>query len=66
MIEAQDGLEALEKLAEAPEIRFVIADLKMPRVDGFELITEIRKRQLHYIYTLVQIHCDDEETMVKP
>ncbi len=65
VIEAQDGQEALEKLAVFPEIRFVITDLKMPRVDGFELITEIRKRQLHYVYILVQTHRDDEETMVK-
>lgn len=43
----------------------MITDLKMPRMDGFALITEIRKKQLHYIYTLVQTHRDDEETQVK-
>ena len=65
VIEAQDGQEALEKLAVDPEIRFVITDLKMPRLDGFGLITEIRKKQLHYIYILVQTHLDDEEALVQ-
>jgi len=65
LVEAEDGQEALEKLAVDPEIRFVITDLKMPRLDGFALITEIRKTQLHYIYILVQTHCDEEEALVK-
>ncbi len=65
VIEALDGLEALEKLAADPEIRLVITDLKMPRMDGFALITEIRKKQLHYIYILVQTYRDDEETLEK-
>jgi len=65
IIEALDGQEALEKLAIDPEIRLVITDLKMPRLDGFELITEIRKKQLHYIYILVQTHCDDEKSLEK-
>ena len=65
VIEAQDGQEALEKLAVDPEIRFVVTDLKMPRLDGFGLITEIRKIQLHYVYILVQTHREDEETLEK-
>ncbi|MCX5874746.1 MAG: response regulator [Deltaproteobacteria bacterium] len=65
VIEALDGLEALEKLAADPEIRLVITDLKMPRMDGFALITEIRKKQLHYVYILVQTYREDEETLVK-
>lgn len=39
--------------------------LKMPKVDGFGLITEIRKKQLHYVYILVQTHREDEEALVK-
>lgn len=65
VVEALDGREALEKLAIDPEIRLVITDLKMPRLDGFELISEIRKRQLHYIYILVQTHCEDEDSLEK-
>jgi len=65
VIEAVDGQEALEKLLSSPEIRFVITDLVMPRLDGFALISEIRRRQLHYIYILVQTHSDDEDSLAK-
>ncbi|MFA6499542.1 MAG: hypothetical protein WC256_05070 [Desulfurivibrionaceae bacterium] len=40
-------------------------DLKMPRLGGFGLISEIRKIQPHYVYILVQTYRGDEETMVK-
>lgn len=41
-VEAADGLEALEKLAADPEIRLIITDFEMPRMDGLQLVQEIR------------------------
>jgi diguanylate cyclase (GGDEF)-like protein len=44
VFEAGDGLEALAVLEEHPRIRLVVTDYNMPHMDGFELISEIRKR----------------------
>jgi len=41
---ANNGVQALEKLAQHPEIKMVITDLEMPEMDGIELTNEIRKR----------------------
>lgn len=42
---AEDGQKALEKYREeAPDI--IILDIKMPKMDGFEVLTEIRKKDL--------------------
>ena len=38
VLEATDGEEALEMLAENPHITLVISDLMMPRLDGLELL----------------------------
>lgn len=43
VIEAEDGKDAMDKLAEHNDIRLVIADYKMPRMDGSELVSRIRK-----------------------
>jgi chemosensory pili system protein ChpA (sensor histidine kinase/response regulator) len=40
---AADGVEAQERLAEA-SVDTVITDLEMPRMNGFELIQELRRR----------------------
>jgi chemosensory pili system protein ChpA (sensor histidine kinase/response regulator) len=39
---ASDGMEALEKITTSP-YDLIITDLEMPRMHGYELITEIRK-----------------------
>jgi CheY-like chemotaxis protein len=40
--EAGDGVEALERLASMHRVAVVVADLNMPRLDGLELIWEMR------------------------
>lgn len=40
---AGDGVEALTVLNEHPDIRLVITDHNMPNMDGFQLVSEIRR-----------------------
>lgn len=42
VVEAPDGVDALTRLREAGPFSLVLADLNMPRMDGLELIWEIR------------------------
>ncbi len=43
VIQAQNGVEALEKLQLYPEIQIVVSDLEMPRMNGFELLGNFRQ-----------------------
>lgn len=44
-IKAYDGLEALEALTSDPEIKLVIIDIMMPRLDGLSAIMKIREKR---------------------
>jgi PAS domain S-box-containing protein len=44
VVEAENGLVALEKLATTQPM-MILLDLMMPEMDGFEMITELQKRE---------------------
>ena len=43
-LDAEDGVAALEVIAANPDIKLVITDFQMPRMDGIELVREIRAK----------------------
>jgi len=43
VVQAQNGVEALEKLQQHPQVDLVISDLEMPRMNGFELLSNLRQ-----------------------
>ncbi|MBF0328846.1 MAG: response regulator [Nitrospirae bacterium] len=44
VVAAEDGAEALEKLAADSGIKLVVSDMNMPKTTGLELVKEVRKR----------------------
>jgi diguanylate cyclase (GGDEF)-like protein len=44
VLEATDGVQALEVLDANPDVTLVITDYEMPRMDGIELVSNIRDR----------------------
>ena len=47
VIEAVDGMNALEILAREPDVVLVLTDLYMPRMDGLALLRNLRRDQKH-------------------
>jgi two-component system chemotaxis response regulator CheY len=47
VIEAVDGMNALDILAREPEVVLVVTDLYMPRMDGLALLRNLRRDQKH-------------------
>ncbi len=59
---AEDGAEALERCLAEP-FDLVIAGLVMPRLDGFGLISEIRRRSLELEVMVVSQHSDAQSAV---
>ncbi len=60
---AKDGQEAIEVLAQHPEIDFIITDHDMPRKDGIALTWEIRKHFDRSQITILGLSGSNDKTM---
>jgi hemerythrin-like metal-binding protein len=65
VLEATNGAEALALCKADSEIRLMVTDLKMPGMDGYELIKKIREEQFRYIYIVVVSSLGDKADIVK-
>ena len=50
---AENGIEAMEKLAATPGIGMVISDMNMPLVSGIELFRELRSQGINLPFILL-------------
>ena len=55
---ARDGVEALERVAERPEIDLVVTDINMPRMDGLTLIERLAADERRLSTVIVSAYGD--------
>ena len=59
VVEAEDGLDALEKLS-ADKVDLIIADWQMARMDGLELLRELRKIDAYANAPVIMVSARDD------
>lgn len=60
LIDAHDGVEAIRQL-ENNSIDLLITDLKMPNMDGFELIQEVRSRVENKLMPIIMLTGESDD-----
>ncbi|WP_065187282.1 response regulator [Shewanella woodyi] len=63
VIEADDGLSALEILKSQPDITLLITDYNMPGLDGFGLILKVRESFTREELAIIGLSSDDDESL---
>lgn len=66
VIEAENGVEALEKLKQDSTVRIIISDWMMPKMDGIELLKAIRQSDVgRYIYFILLTGKTEREAVIE-
>lgn len=58
-----DGVQALQTFKENPDIKLVITDANMPNMDGFELITELRRSYDSHSLVIIGLSSTTEKSI---
>ncbi|NPV01151.1 MAG: response regulator [Brevinematales bacterium] len=64
VLEAEDGVQGLKVYQENPDINLIIADYDMPKMDGFQLLNEIRAKHGKDEVTIIILSGESNEDIV--
>lgn len=59
VLEAENGKQALQVMKEHPDVRLCITDYNMPEMDGFELISELRRDKSREELAIIGVSGED-------
>ncbi len=61
VLEAGDGVAALEVLAQAPKVHLIVCDVNMPNMDGITFVTQVKQHARHRFIPVVMLTTEGEE-----
>lgn len=61
VLEAGDGLAALEALNKAPKVHLIVCDVNMPNMDGITFVTQIKQHPRHRFIPVVMLTTEGED-----
>ena len=65
VVQAEDGLDALDKLAGAPSVELVIADINMPRMNGLDLIEKIKSQERYKSLAVLMLTSEGQPALIE-
>ena len=63
VITANDGIEALDIIKQNEDIQLILTDYEMPRLDGFQLVSEVRKNYPKDVMAIIGLSANTNETL---
>jgi two-component system chemotaxis response regulator CheY len=64
VLEAANGLEALEQLERNPDVELMLVDWNMPQMNGFDLLRAVRSQHAYDAVRILMVTSESESTQV--
>jgi len=64
VVEADNGVAALEQLRRFPEVGLMLLDWNMPEMDGFELLQKVRSQRSYDSVRILMVTSESESAQV--
>jgi two-component system chemotaxis response regulator CheY len=64
VLEASDGLEALEQLKQNPDVKLMLVDWNMPQMNGFDLVRAVRAQRTYDAVRILMVTSEAQSEQV--
>jgi len=65
ILEAANGVEALEQLTSNPDIAIILSDVNMPEMNGIELVARVRESKDKGSLPIIMVTTEGGEAMIE-
>jgi two-component system chemotaxis response regulator CheY len=65
IIEAVDGVDAMAKLTASPDIRLIVCDVNMPRMNGIEFLESMKKESKGAGVSVVMLTTEGQTELIQ-
>jgi two-component system chemotaxis response regulator CheY len=65
ILEAGNGLEALEQLTSNPDIGIILSDVNMPEMNGIEFVAKVRESKDKTSLPIIMVTTEGGEAMIQ-
>lgn len=61
VLEAGDGVEALEQLEKAGKVNLIVSDVNMPNMDGIAFVTKVKQHPRHKFTPVIMLTTEGQD-----
>lgn len=61
VLEAGDGMEALQRLEATPKVHLIVSDVNMPRMDGITFVKQVKQHARHKFTPVIMLTTEGQE-----
>lgn len=61
VLEARDGVEALEQLDKAGKVHLIVSDVNMPNMDGIAFVTKVKQHPRHKFTPVIMLTTEGQD-----
>lgn len=61
VLEAGDGVEALEQLDKAGKVHLIVSDVNMPNMDGIAFVTKVKQHPRHKFTPVIMLTTEGQD-----
>jgi len=65
VLEAHDGLHALDELEKVGRVNLILSDVNMPRMDGITFVHKLKAHPRHRFTPVVMLTTEDQDAMIE-
>jgi two-component system, chemotaxis family, chemotaxis protein CheY len=65
VIEANDGMDGIQKLDSTPDVALVVSDVNMPRMNGLDMVEKVKSEPKHKALPVLMLTSEGQPALIE-